>query len=282
MLAVHRKTRKNYALKCLRPKPASTREIELQWECRDHPGVVRAFDVYDNVIRRGPTDTKPRRTLLLVLELMEEELFDRLMQRRKFTEYEARGLLREMASIIHHLHSKNIAHRDLKPENFLYTEKDGGVLKLADFGFAKVDHGDLTTPVFTPYYVPNEILEAQAVYNNKQAGILPRSHVYAYDKSCDMWSLGVILYILLCGYPPFQSEISGQQLSSKMRLNIKVISFCISRSLFPFTCAVLSDQRFQISHVELACHLTSLSTTTWFILYEANPNTDSARDFACI
>ena len=79
-----------------------------------------------------------------------------------------------------------------------------------DFGFAKVDQGDLTTPVFTPYYVPKEILEAQAVYNNKKAGVLPRSHVYAYDKSCDIWSLGIILYIFLCGYPPFEGDDSTE------------------------------------------------------------------------
>ena len=137
--------------------------------------------------------------------------------------------MREIAGIIHHLHSKNIAHRDLKPENFLYTEKGGGVLKLADFGFAKVDHGDLTTPVFTPYYVPKEILEAQNMYHKKKAGEVPQSAIYAYDKSCDMWSLGVILYIMLCGYPPFQSEIPGTQLSANMKANIASANFAFHK-----------------------------------------------------
>lgn len=226
VMCVHRKSRKSFALKCLLPRPESRREIELQWLCRNHGGIVRTFDVYENTIRRGLRDPKPAApTLLLVLELMEEELFDRIMARRKFTEVEASSLMKEMATIIYYLHSKNIAHRDLKPENFLYTEKGGGVLKLADFGFAKIDQGDLTTPVFTPYYVPREILHAQNVYNQKKQGALPRSHIYAYDKSCDMWSLGVILYILLCGYPPFQSEIPSQQLTQRMKNNIANANF---------------------------------------------------------
>jgi len=86
---------------------------------------------------------------------------------------QARELMREIAEIVNHLHSKNIAHRDLKPENFLYTQKGGGVLKLADFGFAKVDHGDLTTPVFTPYYVPKEILKAQVQQLRHHFGSFP-------------------------------------------------------------------------------------------------------------
>lgn len=91
-LCVHRKTRKSYALKCLKPRAESRREIGLQWKCRGHPGIVRAIDAYENVICRGPNDPKPpSRTLLLVLELMEEELFDRIMDKKKFTELEVRN-----------------------------------------------------------------------------------------------------------------------------------------------------------------------------------------------
>ena len=72
------------------------------------------------------------------------------------------------------------------------------ILKLCDFGFAKVDNGDLGTPQFTPYYASPQVLEAQRRYKHHS-----RDKSYTYSKSCDMWSLGVIIYILLCGYPPF-------------------------------------------------------------------------------
>ena len=80
-----------------------------------------------------------------------------------------------------------------KPENFLYSSKDSSksILKLTDFGFAKetVLFDSLQTPCYTPYYVAPEVLGPEK-----------------YDKSCDIWSLGVIMYILLCGLPPFFSN----------------------------------------------------------------------------
>ena len=107
---------------------------------------------------------KPTNTLLLVMELMQEELFSRIDRKKRFSEAEAAEIIRDMASIVKHLHSKNIAHRDLKPENFLYDSTEGGTLKISDFGFAKRDlDGSLTTPLFTPFYVPHEILVAHDV-----------------------------------------------------------------------------------------------------------------------
>lgn len=150
------------------------------------------------------------------------ELFDRILKKKTFTEKEASAVLYQMTSAVNHIHSLNIAHRDLKPENLLYQSKDeDSLLKLVDFGFAKIDQGNLVTPVYTPYYVSGEILKAQQVQKDKKAGVLPPNHQFAYDKSCDMWSLGVILYIILCGYPPFQSEIRNKPLSEKMKSKIR-------------------------------------------------------------
>lgn len=85
---------------------------------------------------------------------------------------------------INYLHNRKIVHRDIKPENILFSKND--VLKIADFGTSKFfTNGKMKNVHGTPYYVAPEVLE---------------SH---YTEKCDVWSIGVILYILLCGYPPF-------------------------------------------------------------------------------
>lgn len=123
-----------------------------------------------------------------------------------FTEREAAEIMREICKAIYFLHSLDIAHRDVKPENLLYTKKnENSILKLTDFGFAKetkTNHA-LQTPCYTPYYVAPEVLGPEK-----------------YDKSCDLWSLGVIMYILLCGYPPFYSN-HGLAISPGMKKRIR-------------------------------------------------------------
>merc|ERR1719398_583304 len=97
-----------------------------------------------------------------------------------------------------------------------------------DFGFAKVDAGELQTPVYTPYYAAPQILESQSHIKKKQAHLVAEGDTYAYDKSCDMWSAGVILYILLCGYPPFRSDTAD---NTKMNF---VLRERIRRGLYAF------------------------------------------------
>lgn len=84
-----------------------------------------------------------------------------------------------------------VVHRDLKPENLLYTSPEpDAIVKISDFGLAKVISNDLmTTACGTPGYVAPEILHGQG-----------------YDMGVDYWSIGVIMYVLLCGYPPFYEE----------------------------------------------------------------------------
>ena len=111
-----------------------------------------------------------------------------------------------MCLAVAHLPHMQLAHRDLKPENLLYTDKTGqAILKLTDFGFAKEIHDgkSLVTPCYTPYYVAPEVLGPEM-----------------YDLSCDMWSIGVIMYILLCGYPPFYSY-GGAPISPGMKKRIR-------------------------------------------------------------
>ena len=110
--------------------------------------------------------------------------------------------MRKINSAVKHLHEQKICHRDLKPENFLLSDKTSDAeVKLIDFGLSKrfgiqdknnKNEIKLQTVVGTPYYVAPEVLKQN------------------YDKSCDIWSLGIILYIFLCGYPPFEGDDSTE------------------------------------------------------------------------
>ncbi|XP_035678088.1 MAP kinase-activated protein kinase 2-like [Branchiostoma floridae] len=191
-----------FALKVLRDSPKARREVELQFRASNCPHIVRIVDVYENRYHG-------HNCLMVLMECMEGgELFTRIQERadQAFTEREAAGVMRDIGKAIQHLHAMNMAHRDIKPENLLYTMKQpNAVLKLTDFGFAKEtrETNSLATPCYTPYYVAPEVLGPEK-----------------YDKSCDMWSLGVIMYILLCGFPPFYSN-HGLAISPGMKKRIR-------------------------------------------------------------
>lgn len=197
-----KKTRQKYALKVLRDCPKARREVELHWRASNCKHIVNIIDVFEN-------NHGGQKCLLVVMECMEGgELFQRIQERAEgaFTEREAAEIMHDICKAVAHLHRMNIAHRDLKPENLLYTTPDqAAVLKLTDFGFAKetTNFHSLQTPCYTPYYVAPEVLGPEK-----------------YDKSCDMWSLGVIMYILLCGFPPFYSN-HGLAISPGMKKRIR-------------------------------------------------------------
>jgi len=130
----------------------------------------------------------------LVMELVKgKELFDKIVERGMYSERDAARIIRQVVSAVEYLHENGIAHRDLKPENLLSSgDGDLEVVKIADFGFSKnfgEDGEKLMTSCGSPGYVAPEILTAES-----------------YDKSVDMWSVGVIIYILLSGYPPFYAD----------------------------------------------------------------------------
>ncbi|XP_047631309.1 MAP kinase-activated protein kinase 3 isoform X1 [Phacochoerus africanus] len=198
----HRRTGQKCALKLLYDSPKARQEVDHHWQASGGPHIVSILDVYENMHHN-------KRCLLIVMECMEGgELFSRIQERgdQAFTEREAAEIMRDIGTAIQFLHSRNIAHRDVKPENLLYTSKEkDAVLKLTDFGFAKeTTQNALQTPCYTPYYVAPEVLGPEK-----------------YDKSCDMWSLGVIMYILLCGFPPFYSN-TGQAISPGMKRRIRL------------------------------------------------------------
>jgi calcium-dependent protein kinase len=149
----------------------------------DHPHVIKLFEIYED----------NRYIYLVMEECCGGELFDRIIDRinsqKMFTEKETASIFKQLMSAICYCHAAGICHRDLKPENLLFLGKDNdSPLKVIDFGLSRIfqkDDQKMTTKVGTAYYVSPEVLAGN------------------YDEKCDVWSAGVILYILLCGDPPF-------------------------------------------------------------------------------
>ncbi|KAK3514719.1 hypothetical protein QTP70_028331 [Hemibagrus guttatus] len=264
-VCVKKSTQERLALKILIDRPKARNEVRLHMMCASHPNIVRILEVYANSVQ-FPHESSPRARLLIVMEMMEGgELFHRISQHRHFTEKMASEVTKQnkfnnpsilyttyptvscgtwkhhtntaragknpirghIAQALEHCHSLNIAHRDLKPENLLFKDNSlDAPVKLCDFGFAKIDQGDLMTPQFTPYYVAPQVLEAQRRHQKEKSGIIPTSPTpYTYNKSCDLWSLGVIIYVMLCGYPPFYSKHHSRTIPKDMRKKIMTGSF---------------------------------------------------------
>ncbi|KAL6449864.1 CMK2 Calcium/calmodulin-dependent protein kinase II [Candida maltosa Xu316] len=137
------------------------------------------------------------------------ELFDRIVQKGKFTEHDASLVVIQMLEALEYLHNKDIVHRDIKPENILYlTQADDSPVVLADFGIAKRlqnSNEKLTSSAGSFGYAAPEV-------------ILGNGH----GKPCDIWSLGVVTYTLLCGYSPFRSE-NVQDFINEVKHNNAVI-----------------------------------------------------------
>eukprot|EP00536_Pseudo-nitzschia_multiseries_P003291 jgi/Psemu1/318129/estExt_fgenesh1_pm.C_490005 len=155
---------------------------------RGGPHIIRLLDVFEE-------RNNPGHKYLVFEAMMGGNLLSRIDDKEVYTEREARQVCKTVFTAIDYCHRKKIAHRDIKPQNvFLYEEGDDTSVRVANFGFAKkVTHEYcLQTLCGTPNYVAPEILDHR--------------HRPAYDVSCDMWSLGVILYIMLGGYRPFRGE----------------------------------------------------------------------------
>ncbi|CEG45994.1 camk protein kinase [Plasmopara halstedii] len=174
--------------------PSSRKRMEVAAQLRrevdvlrrvDHPHITKLEEFFED-----------DNYLILIMELMEGgELFDAIIEKGRFSEKEAVHVARSILSAIHHMHDRGIMHRDLKPENMLLTqnEKHHGVaymlnVKVIDFGFAKIlkDGARSISFLGTGGYLAPEILLRQA-----------------YGTSVDMWSFGVLTYLLLCGRLPF-------------------------------------------------------------------------------
>ena len=186
---------KKVAKKKIKNMERFQQEIEILQQL-DHPHVLKLYEYFED-----------SRNVYLVTEICRGgELFDRIIEAEFFSEKVASRIFKQILQSLNYCHSQGIAHRDLKPENFLFESKDADAdLKIIDFGLSKV----IRNPQFLES-VGGQKNVKELDRMNTRAGtpnyISPEVLAGNYGVECDMWSAGCILYILLCGYPPFYGD----------------------------------------------------------------------------
>ncbi|KZF26892.1 cytochrome P450 [Xylona heveae TC161] len=204
-LCVEKETGHRYAVKKFEKRPGQAEKTKTEGLHQEiavlmsvsHPNMLCLKDTFDE-----------DDGVYLVVELAPEgELFNWIVMRQKFTEPETRKVFIQLFQGVKYLHERNIVHRDIKPENILVVDKNLTV-KLADFGLSKIIGEESFT---TTLYVAPEILE--------------QSNHRKYTKAVDVWSLGVVLYICLCGFPPFSDELYTSENPYTLAQQIKMGRF---------------------------------------------------------
>lgn len=156
----------------------------------DHPNIIKFFEIFEESQR-----------LLIVMENCKGgELFDEILNRKQFTERQAAQIMKEIFLGLAYMHDKGVIHRDIKPENILLEDKNDLLnIKIVNFNSAalKETGKTITGLVGTAYYIAPELMQG------------------SYNEKCDIWSAGVILFMLLSSYPPFDGS-SDKEIMNKI------------------------------------------------------------------
>jgi len=186
----HRGTGEMFAVKIVRRAKLRPSDDEL---VLNEVSIMQSLSRYEKYVVQVLDFYEEEEFFYLVRDFMSGgNVFDRILKKSKYTEENAKELTKSLLTAVQCMHEAGIAHRDLKPHNLLFRSEDGdSLIKVAGFGFARRVHTpqSLTSRCGSPTFVAPEILKN-----------IP------HDESCDLWSVGVIIYLLLVGYPPFVKE----------------------------------------------------------------------------
>lgn len=194
-------TELEYAVKIIDKIPGHARarvfrEVETFHHCQGHPNILQLLEFFED----------EEKFYLVFEKINGGPLLTRIQENVCFSEYDAAQIIKEIASGLDFLHKKGIAHRDLKPENILCVYPD----KLCPIKICDFDLGSgikFTTNISSPTATPQLLTPVgSAEFMAPEVVDLFVGESNYYDKRCDLWSLGVIAYILLCGYPPFSGN----------------------------------------------------------------------------
>merc|ERR1711973_213149 len=174
------------------------KEIEIYHLCRGQENIIQLIEYFE----------EPNCFYLVFEKMLGGPLLDHIQRRVCFTEAEASRIVRDLAGAVGHLHKQGIAHRDLKPDNVLCANANStGPVKLCDFDLCSAPISIDTTitptllsPVGSLEYMAPEVVDTFLIDDDDD------DESICYNKKCDLWSLGVIMYILLCGYAPFSGN----------------------------------------------------------------------------
>ena len=215
--------------------------INFKNECKilresDHPNIVKLYEIFET-----------KKSFYLIMEncdggSLSIKIDERINHKKPFDENILSEIIRQIASAIKYIHDKNICHRDLKPDNICFIkmgQMENNTAKLIDFGLGKMmktKNEKLETIVGSPLFVAPEVLLGN------------------YTKKCDIWSLGVILFILVGGYPPFLGKDNGDT-----NIKIKKMKYIFKEENFKDAsdevidlikhCLVKEEDRFDIEQV---------------------------------